>query len=359
MFVNLIAPISYLGYGVVGYNVLKGLFERGHFVSYFPIGQPQWDGDNDFAALIKKTTENAKLYNKDANCIRIWHQHELDKFVGKGQRVGWPIFELDTFNQVELHQLMNVDRLFVCSNWAKKVCEDNKISVPIDIVPLGVDTRIFFNDENDKKTRPYWTKNTTVFLNAGKWEVRKGHNELCEAFSKAFTKDDDVELWMLNDNPFINNENEVWKRKYISSPMGEKIKILPRVNTQAQLKQLFNHVDIGCFPSRAEGWNLEILELMACGARIIATDYSGHTEFLNKDNAFLLEATGMESAQDGKWFHGQGNWCTFDVDQLVEAMRSAHDQKQSSSYTVSDEILKKTVDKFTWTKSIEKIEQVL
>lgn len=359
MFVNLMAPCNPLGYGVVGYNVLKGLSGRGHFVSYFPIGQPQWDGDSEFQKIVSQTSENAKLYNKDAPCIRIWHQNELDKFVGKGDRIGWPIFELDAFNQAELHQLKNVDRLFVCSEWAKKVCEDNGINIRIDVVPLGVDTNIFFNDKKDKETRPYWTKSTTVFINAGKWEVRKGHNELCEAFSKAFTNDDDVELWMLNHNPFINTGNEQWKRKYISSPMGEKVKILPRVSTQAQLKQLFNHVDCGVFPSHAEGWNLEILELMACGARIIATDYSGHTEFLNKDNALLLDATGTESAQDDRWFHGQGNWCTYDVDQLVEAMRSFHKEKQSGNHKVSDEALKATVDKFTWTKSIEKIEQVL
>jgi len=193
------------------------------------------------------------------------------------------------------------------------------------------------------------------------WHLMKtyahyGHRDfvLCLGY-----RGDAIRDYFLNYNPFINTGNEQWKRKYISSPMGEKIKILPRVSTQAQLKQLFNHVDCGVFPSHAEGWNLEILELMACGARIIATDYSGHTEFLNKDNASLLDATGTESAQDDRWFHGQGNWCTYDVDQLVEAMRSFHKEKQSGNYKVSDEALKTTVDKFTWTKSIEKIEQVL
>ncbi len=192
----------------------------------------------------------------------------------------------------------------------------------------------------------------------GKWEVRKGHNELCDAFSKAFSKDDDVELWMLNHNPFIGHENELWKRKYISSPMGHKIKILPRVNTQAELKSIFNRVDCGVFPSHAEGWNLEILELMACGANIIATDYSGHTEFLTKDNALLLDVNGIEVANDGKWFNGQGQWATFDVDQLVEAMKTIHDQKQSGQL-LSEAELAVTVEKYSWGNTVKCIEEAL
>lgn len=354
MFVNLIAPVNQLGYGVTGFNVLKGLHDAGHTVAYFPIGEPKWaDGHKN---IIEQAMKNAVRYDKDAPCIRIWHQHQLDKFVGSGERIGWPIFELDTFTEDEMHQLNSVDRLFVCSEWAKDVLIKNGAKVPINVIPLGVDTELFFEDEAAEKTKPYWTKDTTVFINVGKWEVRKGHKELCDAFSKAFTPQDNVELWMLNKNDFIGPRgNEQWKRLYISSPMGQKIKHLKRQPTQAGLREIFNHADVGVFPSHAEGWNLEILELMACGARIVATNYSGHTEFVNKDNALLIEPTGMESAQDGVWFHGQGNWSTFNVDDLVDAMRAAHDERQSGT-TVDT---RSTVERFTWKNTVKSIEKAL
>ena len=63
-------------------------------------------------------------------------------------------------------------------------------------------------------------------------------------------------------------------------------------------------VDVGIFPSRAEGWNLEILELMSCGKHIITTNYSAHTEFCNKENALLVDIDELETAYDGKWFLG-------------------------------------------------------
>jgi glycosyltransferase involved in cell wall biosynthesis len=348
MFVNLISPLNSLGYGNVGYNILKHLYKDGHSVSFFPIGNPEWMGDPDANDIVKNTMKNASLYNPSAPCIRIWHQNDLAMFVGNGKRIGFPIFELDKFNQQEIHHLSSVDELFVCSNWAKGVVEENSINVPTHVVPLGVDSSVFYNDEQAKAGRPWWTKDTTVFINVGKWEVRKGHNELCEAFSKAFTQDDNVELWMLNHNPFIENENELWKRKYIGSPLGSKIKILPRVNTQHELRTIFNQVDYGVFPARAEGWNLEILELMACGVPSIATNYSGHTEYLNEKNSLLLQPTGKEPANDGRWFHGDGQWAHFDLDELVGLLRHAHELKQSGGREKFAPHLIETVNKFGW-----------
>ncbi len=142
--------------------------------------------------------------------------------------------------------------------------------------------------------------------------------------------------------------------------MGGKIKILPRVKSQAEMRVLFNQVDFGVFPSHAEGWGLEVLELMACGVPSIVTYYSGHTEYVNENNSLLVESNGMESANDGIWFHGQGNWCTFNIDELVEQMREAHRVKQNGRLKyVYDDVLKDTVEEFTWANSVRKIEEVL
>lgn len=359
MFLNLVAPVNSLGYGVTGFNVLKSLVEAGHNVSYFPIGQPQW-GSKPKDNFIEKCFNNSKTFNPDAPSIRIWHQNDLAMFPGGGERIGWPIFELNKLTMVEAHHLMSVDRLFVCSQWAKDVllAELGKDAPPIDVVPLGVDPDVFYVDEKAQREREYWTQKKTVFINAGKWEVRKGHRELLEAFCKAFKPDDPVELWMLNENPFIGPENENWKTQYIASPMGGSIKILPRVNTQDKLRQWFNKVDFGVFPAHAEGWNLEILELMACGVPSIVTNYSGHTEFCNEANSFLVEPNGMETAQDGKWFHGQGEWCTFEVDDLVDAMLAAHDAKQSGKNERREACLE-TAQRLTWTNTVRTIEEVL
>ena len=57
----------------------------------------------------------------DAPCIRIWHQDDMSQFVGRGPKIGFPIFELNKFNKKESYHLSNVDKLFVCSEWAKNI----------------------------------------------------------------------------------------------------------------------------------------------------------------------------------------------------------------------------------------------
>ena len=365
MSLNLVAPVNQLGYGVVGYNVLKSLTEADSQVSYFPIGRPEWESDLSF---VKKCIDNSKTFDSAAPSIRIWHQHDLAMFPGGGERIGWPIFELDSFTDIEVNHLKSVDRLFVCSQWAKDVIVERGCAAEdeVEVIPLGVDSSTFFVDEEERARRPYWTRDKTVFINVGKWEVRKGHNELLEAFCSAFTPEDNVELWMLNDNPFIGLGNEEWKTKYISSEMGANIKLLPRANTQAELRAKFNQVDFGVFPSHAEGWNLEPLELMACGVPSIVTNYSGHTEYCNASNSLLVEPNGMSPANDDRWFHGQGEWCTFDTKELVKQMRLAHKMKQkivtggkSKKYEKLSAESLKTAKAFSWENTACKIKEAL
>jgi len=360
MNINLVAPISQLGYGVAGFNVLKALVRNGNHVALWPISEKiSWENKPADLELIQNAIRAIQLFDTSAPSIRLWHQHDLALFPGKGTKVGWPIFELDNFTSIELNHLNAPDRLFVCSEWALGVIRAHLGNIPVDVVPLGVDREVFFIDEEARAQRPYWSREDTAFLNIGKWEVRKGHNELLEAFNKAFEPTDKVQLWMMNDNPFIELENEQWKMRYLSSKMGGRIKFFPRVESQGKLRALMNQADVGVFISRAEGFNLEPLELAACGIPSIVTNYSGHTEYLNENNALLVEPDGMEKAHDNKWFHGQGMWCTFPLDDVVEKMRQAHQMRQSGGLNKFTKALGETASNFSWTNTARTIVRVL
>ena len=93
------------------------------------------------------------------------------------------------------------------------------LKIETTVVPLGVDTNIF---------KPHTTaRDTTVFFNCGKWEVRKGHDILVNCFNEAFCEEDDVELWMMCENPFLGEQNSHWINLYKNSPLGHKIRIIP------------------------------------------------------------------------------------------------------------------------------------
>jgi len=353
---NIITPINQLGYGVTGLNIVKEL-RKLRPVSLWPIGQPQITNKAD-AKIVQDSINNAKFFEYDDPCLRIWHQHDMAQFVGNGEHIGFPIFELDTFSPLEQHHLNSCDRLFVCSQWAKDVCLANGIkprkatldNPAIDVVPLGVDIETF---------KPCEIKHgPTVFFNCGKWEVRKGHRILPEMFSDAFDDNDNVELWIMCENPFLSKEEDAeWKRLYVNAKLGHKVKFVNRVATHAEVYNIMTQVDCGVFPSKAEGWNLEPLELMACGKHVIITNYSAHTEFCTQENSRLINIDCLESANDGKWFHGNGNWAKFgenQIQQTIKHMKQIHSLKQSNNLLPNVAGIE-TANKFTWENTAKEI----
>lgn len=351
--INLIAPINPLGYGVAGWNITRELSKITD-VALWPVGQIQITSQEE-ANLLQGLVNNASMFNYNAPCVKIWHQHDMAQFVGKGERIGFPIFELDNFSDLEKHHLNSLDRVFVCSEWAKKVIESTVNVKKVDVIPLGVDSELFKPKISESKK--------TIFFNCGKWEIRKGHDILYKIFENAFSEQDDVELWMMTTNPFLSpEEDQEWKNLYINSKLGNKIKFIDRVATHEEVYNIMCRTDCGIFPSRAEGWNLELLEMLSCGKTVITTNYSAHTQFCTDDNAYLVNVNSQELAYDGKWFNGKcGSWAKIssqEIDLFSEYMKNVHQRKQEGNLTLNDEGVK-TAGNFSWQHSARKIKEIL
>jgi len=353
--INIVAPINQLGYGVAGLNILKSLSSITK-VALWPIGQPQVVKQED-AQVVSEAIKRARRPDFSAPCIKIWHQDDMSQFSGKGLRIGFPIFELDEFNDLEKHHLSSLDKIFVCSQWAKEIML-NAIDInkeEVYVIPLGVDRNIFKPIEKD-------TNDKTVFFNCGKWEVRKGHDILVTAFNEAFDKNDNVELWMMCENPFFSESEQLeWIGLYKNSKLGEKIRIIGRVETQEEVYNIMSQTDCGVFPSRGEGWNLELLEMMSCGKIVIATNCSAHTEFCNTDNCILIEPGEKEVAYDGKWFHGKcGSWASMGGEQVKNistAMAKVH-HANSKAATLNTYGID-TASNYSWSHSASHIMKAL
>lgn len=350
---NIACPVNPLGYGIAGLNIVKSLDKLSE-VALFCIGQPEVTTQED-ADIISRCLRKGRMLDFDAPSIKIWHQHDMSQFPSKGKRIGFPIFELDEFNDLEKHHLNSLDHIFVCSKWAKSVVL-NQTSLndkQITVVPLGVDMSIF------NTSLPKRSDKKTIFFNCGKWEIRKGHDVLCDIFNKAFEIDDDVELWLLCNNPFLNeSQTKEWTDLYLKSKLGSKIKIFPRMQSQQEVYSIMSNSDCGVFPSRAEGWNLELLEMMACGKSVITTNYSAHSEFCTSSNAHLVDIKDLEVAFDGKWFHGRhGKWAKIgpsEVEQFVCYLRKIHDLKQNNQLEENLSGLE-TATQFSWDNSARTI----
>ena len=353
------SSIGYTGYGVVGLNIVKAFYESGIDTTVFPIGasmsndMPNLDSEQDKTLLDSLAN---KPFDPNSPCLKIWHQFDLAVRIGKGKYIAFPFFEVDKMNQRELIHLNIPDQIVVSSSWAKEVLISNNINVPISVAPLAVDTSVFDSKLNCIKSSndPY------IFIMIGKWEIRKGYDVLLEVFEQAFNINDNVELWLLGSSDktcFTEKEMNDWHTYYKNSKLSSKIKIFPRLKTQKDVANVISQADCGIFLNRAEGWNLDLLEVMAMGKPVITTNYSAHTEFCNKNNAYLIDIDSLEPAYDGKWFFGQGNWAHIGQKQKDQAIEYMKTVVRENTRTNEEGI--KTGQQLSWKNTINKIQECI
>jgi glycosyltransferase involved in cell wall biosynthesis len=358
MNLNLITSLDPIGYGYVGQFILKELTRAGVQVALFPLSYSLSVSD-DPQHPVHVGIRNAGRYDPGAPSVRIAQARTQAEHVGRGKHVGFPIFELDRLDAFEIHHLTQLDAILVCSKWAAGVVASSGISVPIVVAPLGVDRSIFHEGKGDGQARDQPREpGPTIFVNNGKWEWRKGHDFLLQAFCNAFTPSDNFVLKLLSRSYILSAEgNDMWARLFLGSSIGARVQLLPRMATQREVAALLAGSDCGVFPARAEGWNLGLLECMSVGLNVIATDYSAHTEFANSANCRLVRIDETAPPPEGDLLWGTGNWGKLgpsQMEQMVHHLREVHRLKQEGSLPRNDAGIA-TAKEFTWLRTAEAV----
>ena len=351
---NLVAAVNGSGYGVVGFKVLEALTRAGCDVAFFPkpVHGPELSLELDEVAMVMRCLRAQRTMDMEAPCLRISSEDDLTLFAGRGPRGGLVHFETTAFTDVELRHLRALDVLFVATDWAREIAIANGLAPEgVVVAPNGVDRARFTDADPPRGDR-------TVFLHIGAWQRRKGQDAILEAFSRAFRPGDAVELQMLCDNPWSAIGETRWHDLCRASPMADHITILSRVPTLGDVVALMHGADCGVFPARGEAWNLEALEMMSCGRPVIATDCGGHSEFVTRDNAMIIEIDELEPAEDPVWNsvytrRKTGEWAHLgdrQLEQLVAHMRDVHARKQAGEVLRNDAGIA-TAEQFSWART--------
>ncbi|XP_010543622.1 PREDICTED: uncharacterized protein LOC104816472 [Tarenaya hassleriana] len=165
-----------------------------------------------------------------------------------------------------------------------------------------------------------------VFLSVFKWEHRKGWDLLLKAYIDEFSGNDNVALYLLT-NPYHSDSD--FGNKILDfveeSSLEELDQGYPRVYVidthiaQVDLPRLYKAADAFVLPSRGEGWGRPVVEAMAMSLPVIATNWSGPTEFLTDQNGYPLVVEEMSEVKEGP-FEGH-QWAEPSVDKLRVLMR--------------------------------------
>ncbi|RLN63361.1 hypothetical protein BBJ29_002115 [Phytophthora kernoviae] len=245
------------------------------------------------------------------------------------------MFETDRVPKGWPDRMNKMDEIWVPTKFQEKVFVDGGVRPEsVKVVPEVVDVHFF---DPEKVTDPYdlasetsfdFSESTTVYLSIFKWEERKAWRVLLTAYFQAFSAEDDVVLVLLTNGYHSTSSSakdfmnviEEFALEAVGKPLNElpQVHVLPPHIPQDSMPSLYKAANAFVLPSRGEGWGRPHVEAMAMERPVIATFWSGTTEYMTEENSYPLKIDGLVEITEGA-FRGH-KWADPSVEHLKELM---------------------------------------
>ena len=250
------------------------------------------------------------------------HNFFYDKYIGP--KIAYNVWESTLQPEHFFNKLKEYDQIWVPSQWqAECTIAQGMPADKVKVVPEGVDVKTFYPE--DPKTVLDYVDGRFKFVVFGRWDYRKSTKELIETFLKEFKPEEPVDLIISIDNPFSGDGHKTTEdRLQAYGFTDERIKVKHFPSREDYITYMKNgHVFLSC--ARSEGWNLPLIEAMACGTPAIYSECCAQMEFA-KGKGLPVKVLGERPALDANYNHFNtvvGNYYEPDFEDLARIMRDA------------------------------------
>lgn len=242
-------------------------------------------------------------------------------------RIGYTMLEVDGLPQDWVEQANQMDEVWTPTHFNAETFAASGVRRPIRVMPLGVDLD-HFNPSMSGRT----IRHRFVFLSLFEWGVRKAPDVLIRGYARAFRRSDPVLLVLKIDNsdPMIDVAAEIAALGLPEDRAPMTLLLNHRYAPEA-LAALYRSADCFVLPSRGEGWGMPVLEAMACGVPVIATEWGAQREFLAPEWAYLLRSRGLVEARDKCPYYAGCRWADPDEEHLVHLLRHVYEHPDETA----------------------------
>jgi len=277
--------------------------------------------------------------------------------------------------QKEMLQLMGVsscDRvrghsssiIVTSSQWSKTgFVNSGAASDRVVVVPLGVDPRVCqpldVSSRLQLRQKFGWQDNF-IFLNVSAMGNRKGICPLLKAFAAIADRYPQARLVLKGTESLYSSKSSI--RQAIQNTLTEreaetvisKLAYIGEDYSFAEVAQLYQAADAYVSPYLAEGFNLPVLEAIACGLPVICTAGGPTDDFTRSEFAWRIDS--QKSTMN---INGEDRWIfNPNLDHLIELMAQIIDREDFRTQA-REAGTQFVAERYTWEKIVDRLLEVL
>jgi len=210
-----------------------------------------------------------------------------------------------------------------------------KVEKPLEVIFEGIDTNVFKPESSKFKLTK--VKEEFNFLFVGHWmqgnvgEDRKNVGLLIKMFLELFKNTKNAPGLILKTSGGVSSNMDRLSilKKIDQIKKSVKAKRLPNIYlihgdmTNQELNSLYNHKKVKAMISltKGEGFGRPLLEFSMVKKPIIASGWSGHTDFLDKNLSILLsgELKKVDKSAVNNWIIPDSEWFNVDISSFANA----------------------------------------
>ena len=215
----------------------------------------------------------------------------------------YTIWEPDMVPPFAVACLNRARAVIAAGEWTAKLLREGGVTVPIHSVNLGIDTSIFYPDDELRQSRTFVIAGT----HANPEDPKKGYDAAIAAFQIALRTVPDINLCI-----------KLTKDSIPVNCLAPNVQVICEDYSIQQLANLYRRCCAYINASYCEGWGLCPHEALACGCPVISTYWGGVTGFLKtKPMNFVRVRHRLEKAYGP---YRYGNWARPDIYDLADAI---------------------------------------
>lgn len=206
----------------------------------------------------------------------------------------------------------------------------DQLAPSIGVIAHGVDSKYYHPITPDQQRANRATlgigEHEFVYMNLGAGTWNKGIDLVLKGFDQVLQSGREARL-ILKDLRMLYKSRvddliaTMISQGEISERCIERIVFCPAQLNLPQMGALYNLADCYLSPYRAEGFNLPVLEALACGVPVIATKDGATADFADASVAMGIESQFYALPPE----QGQGHYLEPSLDHLINLMQACHD----------------------------------